>query len=64
VNLSVSDENLKDQEQSHHREQFLETIKNDPLLKEQVTTMVISYNNGLADIVNAPEVEMKTFRGD
>ena len=64
VNLSVSDENLKDQEQSHHREQFLETIKNDPLLKQQVTTMVISYNNGLADIVNAPEVEMKTFRGD
>ena len=64
VNLSVSDENLKDQEQSHYREQFLETIKNDPLLKQQVTTMVISYNNGLADIVNAPGVEMKTFRGD
>lgn len=26
--------------------------------------MVISYNNGLADVVNNPETEIKTFRGE
>ena len=26
--------------------------------------MVISYNNGLADVVNNPETEIKTFWGE
>lgn len=64
VNLSVADNNLTSQEETQLREQFLEQLKADPLLKEQVSTFVISYNNGLADIVRNAETEIKTFRGE
>lgn len=65
VNLSVSENNLQDDE--HHSqlwEQLLEKMKADPYLQSTVSTMVISYNNGLADTVNSPETEIKTFWGE
>ena len=34
------------------------------MLKKQISTFVISYNNGLADIVRNAETEIKTFRGE
>lgn len=64
VNLSVADNNLASHEQTQLREHFLEKIKADPFLQEQVSTLVISYNNGLADIVRNSETEIKTFWGD
>lgn len=64
LNLSVSDNNLTGETESELRESFLEKIKTDPFLQSTVTTMIISYNNGLADIVNSPETEIKTFRGE
>lgn len=65
INLSVADNNLQDNhEQTQLREQLLEKIKTDPFIQENVSTMVISYNNGLADTVNSPETEIKTFRGE
>lgn len=64
VNLSVAEENLENAEQEQLWQAFLEKIKADPFLQETVSTMVISYNNGLADTVNTPETEQKTFRGE
>lgn len=63
VNLSVADKNLK-ASQSKKRDQLLETLKKDELLKDKVTTFVITYNNGVADTINNKESETKTFRGD
>ena len=65
LNLSVANENLRDEKwETHLREQFLEKLKSDSFLQEQVSTMVISYNNGLADVVNNPETAIKTFWGE
>jgi hypothetical protein len=62
INLSISNENLSDEKgETQLREQFLEKIKADSFLQDQVSTMIISYNNGLADVVNNPETEIKTF---
>ena len=62
INLSVSNENLSDEKGATQlREQFLEKIKADSFLQDQVSTMIISYNNVLADVVNNPETEIKTF---
>lgn len=63
VNLAVADNNLKTKNDKQWN-RFLETLKADELLKQQVTTFVITYNNGLADIVRSNECETKTFRGE
>lgn len=65
VNLSVADNNLLEREQETQLwEHLLEKMKTDLFLKERVSTMVISYNNGLADVVRNAETEIKTFWGD
>lgn len=65
VNLSVADNNLEDNEQQTQLwKQLLETFKSDLYLQEQVSSFVISYNNGLADVVNNQTTEIKTFRGE
>ncbi len=61
VNLAVADNNLQEQEKATW-ELFLETLKADPFLKAHVTTLVITYNNGVADIIRSQECETKTFR--
>ncbi|MFC2495249.1 MAG: hypothetical protein ACFNWZ_03580 [Candidatus Absconditicoccaceae bacterium] len=33
-------------------------------MQKQVSTFMISYNNGLADIVRNAETEIKTFRSE
>lgn len=58
VNLSVSDNNLKENTTAQWNS-FLELLKADPLLQEKVNTLVITYNNGLADIVKSQECETK-----
>ena len=63
VNLSVADNNLNECT-TPLWETFMETLKNDEFLKENVTSFVMSYNNGLADIVRNNETEIKTFWGD
>jgi hypothetical protein len=60
VNLSVSNNNLKDQN-TNKWDELLETLKNDAFLKEKVTTLVITYNNGVADIIRSKDCETKTF---
>lgn len=61
VNLAVADNNLQGQDTAIW-ELFLETLKADPFLKAHVTTLVITYNNGVADIIRSQECETKTFR--
>ncbi|MCX6822798.1 MAG: methyltransferase domain-containing protein [candidate division SR1 bacterium] len=63
VNLSVSEENLKTSK-SGKWDQLLEVLKKDELLKDKVTTFVITYNNGLADTIRNDKSETKTFWGD
>jgi tRNA/tmRNA/rRNA uracil-C5-methylase (TrmA/RlmC/RlmD family) len=63
VNLSVSDDNLK-KNLITKRNSFLEKLKKDEYLKKNVTTFVITYNNWLADTINSPQSQTKTFRGD
>lgn len=65
INLCVANENLTDKQwETQLRESFLETIKTDSFLLEQISTFVISYNNGLADVVRNAQTEIKTFRGE
>jgi len=63
VNLSVSNNNLKEKN-IKKRDTFLETLKNDAVLKDKVTSLVITYNNGLADIIRSKDCETKTFWWD
>lgn len=63
VNLAVADNNLKTKNDKQ-RNRFLETIQTDEVLKNKVTTFVITYNNGLADIVRSQDCETKIFRGE
>ena len=60
VNLSVSDNNLQ-WEDTELWSKFMENLKEDAILKEEVSTFVISYNNWLADIIRNSETEIKTF---
>ena len=60
VNLAVANNNLKDK-QTQQWEEFLELLKKDPFLNEKVTSLVITYNNGLADIIRSQDCETKTF---
>jgi len=63
VNLSVSLANLSD-EQTKVWEELLEQLKADPVLREGVTTFLITYNEGLADTVKNDKSETKVFWGD
>ena len=61
VNLAVADNQLKDK-QTQQWDEFLELLKKDKFLHEKVTSLVITYNNGVADIIRSQECETKTFR--
>jgi tRNA/tmRNA/rRNA uracil-C5-methylase (TrmA/RlmC/RlmD family) len=63
VNLSVSLANLND-EQTKMWEEFLQQLKADPFLKAEISTFVITYNEGLADTVKNDKSETKVFRGE
>lgn len=63
VNLSVSNNNLKETS-AKKRDDFLDLIKKDPLLNEKINSFVITYNNGLADIIRSQDCETKIFRGE
>lgn len=63
INLSVADNQLKTKNDKQWN-RFLDTLKTDEILKKKVTTFVITYNNGLADIIRSKDCETKTFRGE
>lgn len=61
VNLSVSANHLQDSS-TQLREQLLTQFKSDSFLQEQITTFVITSNDGLADIIKSPLSETKILR--
>jgi len=63
INLSVADNQLKTKKDKQWN-RFLDTLKTDEILKKKVTTFVITYNNGLADIIRSKDCETKTVRGE
>lgn len=63
VNLAVADNNLKTKNDKQ-RTRFLDTLKADELLRKRVNTFVITYNNGVADIIRSQECETKTCWGE
>lgn len=63
VNLSVFEDNLK-KTYNEKWNKFLETIQKDKVLKESITTFVITYNNWLADTVKSDKSETKILRWD
>lgn len=65
INLSVANQNLAaEQGEIQLWELFLEKLKSDAFLQEQVSTFVVSYNNGLADIVRNAETEIVPLWGE
>jgi len=63
VNLSVSDNNLKER-LNEKREKLLEKLKKDKMLNKAIDTLVITYNNELGDTIKNDKSETKTFRGE
>ncbi len=63
VNLWISDDNIKESN-SQKREDFLLILGKDEFLKWLIDTLVITYNNGLANTVRWNTSETKTFRWD
>ena len=46
------------------REMLKQDFCKDPVLQEQVTSLVVTENNGLADIVKSQDAKTETLRGD
>ena len=63
INLSVSDNDLKENKQQQWQS-LLEIFKNDSILKNKVTSFVITYNNSLADVVRSQDCRTETLRWD
>lgn len=61
VNLAVAEKSLQEK-QKEEWEHLQETFKKDPLLQNEVTCFVISYNNWLWDIVKWPDTQTRTLR--
>ncbi len=64
INLSVATDKLETLAQQEQWETLQKTLLNDEYLQKEITTFVITENNGLADIVRGQEISTKTVRGD
>lgn len=64
INLVVSDEYLVSEENTTLWEKLLAHLQKDKYLQEQITTLVVTYNNGLADTTRSPESETKIITGE
>ena len=63
VNLVVSDDNIKTKNDKQ-RNWFLDMLKADEFLQKKITSFVVTYNNGLADIVRSQTSETKICWGE
>ncbi len=64
VNIVVADKYFISDGQKKPRKDLQEKFKQDEFLQEHVTTFVITYNNGLADVVRGPEISTEILWGD
>ncbi len=64
INLVVSDQFLVAEDKKQFWEDLLLKVQNDNYIKEVVTTFVVTYNNGLADVTHSPDSETKIITGE
>lgn len=64
VNLSIATKYLTDDALTAKRDAFVETLQQDTFLREQITTMCVTSNNGLADIIRNPDATLDVLWGD
>ena len=61
VNLSISDENLLTPDHKKSRKNLKESLAQ---VQDQVTTFIISYQNGLADVMKTNDTTVEVLRGE
>lgn len=61
INLVVSDKHLISEQTKSQWEILLEKIKSDHIIKEEITTWVITYNNGMGDTTHGPDTKTEIF---
>ncbi|HOQ78643.1 MAG TPA: 23S rRNA (uracil(1939)-C(5))-methyltransferase RlmD [Candidatus Absconditabacterales bacterium] len=64
INLAVYPLDKKDKININNRENLKKTFKEDEFIKENITSFVITYNDGLADIVKGPNISTENIIGD
>jgi 23S rRNA (uracil1939-C5)-methyltransferase len=64
VNLVVSDQFLVDEDKKQSWNDLLLKFQQDEYLTKMVTTFVVTYNNGLADITRSVDSETKIITGE
>ncbi len=64
INLVVSDKYLVSETAKGQWDMLLESIKSDSLIKDEITTWVITYNNGMGDTTHGPDTKTEIFFGE
>ncbi len=64
INLSVATDKLETIAQQDQWEALQKILLHDEYLQKEITTFVITENNGLADIVRGQDIVTKSLRGD
>ena len=64
INLVVSDKHLVSEQTKAQWDALLETIKSDSLIQKEITTWVITYNNGMGDTTHGPDTKTEIFFGE
>jgi len=64
VNLSIFPLTKGDIGGSEKRKKLKQTFKTNKFINEHITTFVVTYNNGLADIVRWPEIQVENLFWD
>lgn len=65
VNLAVYDKFLEeDKKYQKQREKLLNELKTNDFIQKNVTTLVVTYNNWLADVINSRDIRTEIIFGD
>lgn len=64
VNLVIADQKLISPEMHQQREKLQETLSKDKRMREHVHTFLVTYNNGLADIVKGKDIHSRILWGN
>ena len=62
--MVVSDNYLISAKAQEQRDTLLKTIQQDQTIKSNITTWVVTYNNGLADVTHTPDSQTKILFGE
>ena len=64
INLAIYPAANDDTKTLEKRKALKQKLKTDKFIQDNITTFVVTYNSGLADIVRWPEIEVETLFGD